>query len=120
MRDRLRDLPLTVEEVRRLMKKEEAKRVTWIAVGVSVIAVLVGVIIWIAKKREKELEEHYEYIDEDFEDFDELDGDFDHFDDSIYDDEEDQVEYVKINDFINDEEAVEEEQEEVKTENTEA
>lgn len=101
MKDRFRDFPLTVEEVRRLMKKEDAKRATWIAVGVGVIAVLVGLVIWIAKRRDKDLEEHYEYFDEDF---DELDEDFEEFDDSIYDDEtedEEEIEYVKINDFMN-------------------
>ena len=100
MRERFRDLPITVEEVRRIMKKEEAKRATWVAVGVTVIAVLVGVVIWVAKRREKDLEEHYEYFDEDF---DELDEDLDQFDDSIYDDaDEEEIEYVKINDFMND------------------
>lgn len=102
MKDRFRDFPLTVEEVRRMMKKEDAKRATWIAVGITVVTILVGLIIWIAKKREKDLKEHYEYFDEDF---DELDEDFDQFDESIYDDEdEEQIEYVKINDFMNDEE----------------
>ena len=105
MKDRFRDFPLTVEEVRRIMKKEDAKRATWIAVGITVVTILVGLVIWVAKKREKDLKEHYEYFDEDF---DELDEDFDQFDESIYDDEdEEQIEYVKINDFMNDEEAEE-------------
>ena len=114
MKDRFRDFPLTVEEVRKLMKKEEAKRATWFAIGVGIITILVALIIWVAKRREKDLEEHYEYFDDDF---DELDEDFDDFDESIYDDEdEEKVEYVQINDFMNNdsEETEEETQQETK------
>ena len=109
MKNRMKDFPLTLEEVRMLMKKEESKKCAWFVIGTSVIAILIALIIWVAKKREKDLEEHYEYFDDDF---DELDENFDDFDESIYDDEE-QVEYVKIKDFMNDEEAVTEEVEEV-------
>ncbi len=110
MKSRMKDFPLTVEEVRALMKKDDSKKYVWFVVGASVIAILIALIIWVAKKREKDLEEHYEYFDDDF---DELDENFDEFDESIYDDEEDeQIEYVKIKDFINDEEAVAEELEE--------
>lgn len=119
MKDRFRDFPLTVEEVRRLMKKEDAKRATWMAVGVGVITILIALIIWVAKRREKDLEEHYEYFDEDF---DELDEDFEDFDDSIYDDEdEEEIEYVQINDFMNNdsEEEVEENQESGEEKSTE-
>lgn len=118
MAGRMKDFPLTVEEVRRLMKKEDSKRCAWFAVGVGVIAILVALILWVAKRREKDLEEHYEYFDDDFE---ELDENFDEFDESIYDDdEEEQIEYVKIKDFINDEEIAEETEEvaKVKVEET--
>lgn len=111
MKERFRDFPLTVEDVKRIMKKEEAKRATWFAIGISVVLILAGLVIWIAKRREKDLEEHYEYFDDDF---DELDDDYEEFDESIYDDtsddEEDQVEYVKIKDFINEEETPKEEE----------
>lgn len=102
MKGRIKEFPLTVEEVRRLMKKEEAKKYAWFAIGVSVVTILVALVLWIAKRRERDLEEHYEYFDDDF---DELDENFDEFDDSIYDDSDDdeQIEYVKIKDFINDE-----------------
>lgn len=121
MKNRIKDFPLTVEEVRALMKREDSKRCAWFVVGASVITILIALIIWVAKRREKDLEEHYEYFDDDF---DELDENFDEFDESIYDDEdEEQIEYVKIKDFINDEEeAVAEDLEEVeeKEESTEA
>ncbi len=98
MKMRWNEFPLTVEEVRRLMKKDDHKKYAWLAVAISVIAILVGVMIWIMKKREKDLEEHYEYFDDDF---DELDEHYDEYDDSIYDDEdEDEIEYVKIKDFM--------------------
>lgn len=115
MKDRFRDFPLTVEEVRKMMKREDAKRATWFAVGVGVITILVALVIWVAKRREKDLEEHYEYFDEDF---DELDEDFDDFDESIYDDEdEEKIEYVQINDFMNND--VEEKAEEAVEDTTE-
>lgn len=112
MKDRFREMPCVddmkrfiKDEVRHITKKDMDKKdeKKWCLVGIGVIVALIGVVIWIAKKRDKDLEEHYEY-------FDDLDGDdYDEFDDSIYDtDEEDSIEYVKINDFIKDEEPKEE------------
>lgn len=112
MKDKFRELPC-VDDVRRMIKDEmrhftkkdieKKDKKKWCILGVGVIVALVGVIIWVAKRRDKDLEEHYEY-------FDDLDGDdYDEFDDSIYDsDEEDTIEYVKINDFIKDEDAKDE------------
>lgn len=120
MKARIKDFPLTVEEIRQLMKKEESKKWTWVAVGVGVITVLTALIVWVAKRREKDFEEHYEYFEDEFED---LDENFDEFDESIYDDEdEEKIEYVKLKDFISDEEAVAEDvasDEEVHTETEE-
>ena len=96
-----KEFPLTIEEVRAMIKKEDHKKCTGIAIAIGVIAVLVAVVLWVAKKREKDLEEHYEYFDDDFED---LDENYDEFDESIYDeesDDEDEIEYVKIKDFMN-------------------
>lgn len=109
MKAKMKDFPLTVEDVRRLMKKEESKKWTWFAVGAGVITILTVLILWVAKRREKDLEEHYEYFDDDF---NELDENFDKFDESIYDEEhtdeedEERIEYVKLKDFINNEEPV--------------
>lgn len=105
-----------MDEVRSMMKEERMKKCGVIAVVVSVTAVLVGVIVWVAKKREKDLEEHYEYFDDDF---DALDEHYEGFDESIYDDSDEddsQVEYVKIKDFINDEEMEEDLKEETASE----
>lgn len=98
MKTRWKEFPLTVEEVRELMRKDDRKKGTWIAVAIGVVAVLVAIVIWIAKKREKDLEEHYEYFDDDF---DELDENYEEFDESIYEDDDDDIEYVKIKDFMN-------------------
>ena len=112
MKRAMREFPLTIDEMRALIKKEESKKYMWLAVATTVVAALVGLIIWISKRREKDLEEHYEYFDDDF---DELDENYEDFDESIYDDEEDeddeQIEYVKINDFLADEENKEEKEE---------
>lgn len=119
MRERFRDFPLTIEEVKCMMKKEEAKKAKWAIIGVSVIAVLIGLIVWLAKKREKDLDNEYEYIDDDFE---ELDDELEDFDESIYEDDEDddkQVEYVKINDFMKEEDEAEAKEEEADTDQTE-
>ena len=98
MKTKWKEFPLTVEEVRELMRKDDRKKGAWIAVAIGVVAVLVAIVIWIAKKREKDLEEHYEYFDDDF---DELDENYEEFDESIYEDEDDDIEYVKIKDFMN-------------------
>lgn len=98
MKIRWKEFPLTVEEVRELMRKDDRKKGAWIAVAIGVVAVLVAIVIWIAKKREKDLEEHYEYFDDDF---DELDENYEEFDESIYEDDDDDIEYVKIKDFMN-------------------
>lgn len=105
MKARIKDFPLTIDEVRALIKEEQSKKGIWIGVGVGVLVVLIGVIIWIAAitQKDKDLEEHYEYFDGGF---DNADEDYDSFDESIYDDleeDEDAVEYVKIHNFMDEE-----------------
>lgn len=111
MKNRVSEIPFTLEEVRELMRQEKSKRGLWLGIAIGVVLALVGVVIWVARKKEKDLEEHYEYFDDDY---DELDEDYDEFDDSIYDENDDEkVEYVKINDFMNYEEDEKTEKEEV-------
>lgn len=98
MQTRFKEFPLTLEEVRDWMRKEDSKKAVWITIGVSVILVLVAVIIWLAKKSCKDIEEHYEYFDDEYDKNEEFD-EYDDFDESIY--EDDEVEYVKIRDFMN-------------------
>ena len=95
MRTTIKDFPLTIQEVKDLMKQEKSKKCMWIVVAISVISILVAVIIWVANKKDKDLEEHYEYFD------DEYDDEYEDFDENIYEDDKDEIEYVKIKDFIN-------------------
>lgn len=96
---KLKDFPLTVEEVRALVKKQESKKSMWLGIAIGVIVVLIALIIWVARQKDKDLEEHYEYFDDEF---DEYDDEYDDFDEAIYEDQEEEpVEYVKINDFMN-------------------
>lgn len=98
MKTRIKEFPLTLEEVRDLLKKENSKKFIWITLAISVILVLVAVVIWLAKKGCKDIEEHYEYFDDDSDESDDYD-EYEDFDEDIYEDEE--VEYVKIKDFMN-------------------
>lgn len=98
MKTRIKEFPLTLEEVKNLMKKENSKKVIWISLAIGVIIALVGVIIWLAKKSCKDIEEHYEYFDDEYDESEEYD-EYDDFDEEIY--EDDDVEYVKIKDFMN-------------------
>ncbi len=97
MMTKFKEFPLTVEEVRGMIKKEKSSKYVWVGIAIGVIMALVGVIIWLAKKNCKDVEEHYEYFDDmdDDKDYD----DFEDFDDDLYEDD-DQVEYVKIKDFM--------------------
>lgn len=124
MKDKFRELPSMDEikryindEVRHITKKEKdlecckKNEKKWCLIGIGVIVALIGVIIWIAKKRDKDLEEHYEYFD----DLD--DDDYDEFEDfESDDDDDDSIEYVKINDFMPEEDVEEVKIEEVKVE----
>ncbi len=101
MRNAWREMPITVGEVKELIKDNNRKNSKGAIIAVfSVVAVLIGIVIWVAQKREKDLEEHYEYFDDEFDD---LDENYDEFDESIYDDEDDDitsdVEYVNIKDL---------------------
>lgn len=95
--------PLTMEEVREFMGKEKSKRGMLCGIVVGVILALVAIVLWVAHNKSKDLEEHYEYFDDEFEDeFDE--NEFDDLDEDLYGDEDastEGVEYVKIKDFMN-------------------
>nr|WP_302597420.1 hypothetical protein [uncultured Cellulosilyticum sp.] len=99
----MREIPLTMEEVREFMRQEKAKRGMLFGVVIGIVLALVAVVLWVAHRKSKDLEEHYEYFDEDFEDeFD--DEDYDDLDEDLYGDEDastEGVEYVKIKDFMN-------------------
>ena len=80
------------------MRQEKAKKGMLFGIVIGVVLALVAVVLWVANRKSRDLEEHYEYFDEDLED--EV---FDNFDEDIYDDESassEGVGYVKIKDFM--------------------
>ena len=79
------------------MKKENSCKMIWIGIALGVITALVGVIVWLTKKGCKDIEEHYEYFDDDESD---ATDDYEEFDEEDYDEDE-EVGYVKIKDFMN-------------------
>ena len=94
----LKEMPLSIEEVREFMRQEKAKKGMLFGIVIGVVLALVAVVLWVANRKSRDLEEHYEYFDEDLED--EV---FDNFDEDIYDDESassEGVGYVKIKDFM--------------------
>lgn len=84
----VRDMPLTMDEVRGLMyKKDKQSKWLWIGIGISVVCSLVAIALWICNKRERDMEHYFEYFDD--EDFDD-DFDYDDFDEDY------EVEHVEI------------------------
>lgn len=88
----MRDMPLTMDEVRALMKKEDKQsKWVWLGVGISIVCSLIAIALWICNRRNRDMEHYFEYFDD--EDFD--DEDFE-YDDEDLDDEDQEVEYVEI------------------------
>ncbi len=86
----MRDIPLTMDEVKALMnRKERQTKWIWLGVGISVVCSLIAIALWICHRRDKYMDHYFEYFDdEDFED-----EDFDYDEDS---DDDQEVEYVEI------------------------
>lgn len=71
------DMPITVDDIRRMIKKQQHKsnKWVWVTVIIAVMTAVAGMIWWISYRDEKMTEEYYEYFDdeEDWEDDDEYD-----------------------------------------------
>lgn len=94
----MKDVPLTMDEIRALIKKKDKQsKWIWIGIGISIICSLIALVLWVRNRNELATEEYYEYFDD--EDFD----DFEDFDEEYEDDSE--VEYVEITE--NDEDSIE-------------
>ncbi len=99
-----REMDKIVQEVKDRLgiaptREEKCNKCIWIALGVSVVVALVAVVLWIKSKEDEDIEEYYEYFD------DELDDDIY---DEIADDSDDDVEYMELKTFDQDEEDEEE------------
>lgn len=76
-------------------KNQKSNKGLWIGIGIAVIAALVGLILWIKSKNDEDIEEYYEYFDDELED---------ELEDDLYgEDELDDVEYFQIKNFDEDE-----------------
>ena len=76
MRRWIKDMPLTMDEVKMLLKKKDRhSKWIWIGVGISIVCSLVAIALWVCNKREQDMEHYFEYFDD--EDFDEDDYDVD-------------------------------------------
>ncbi|MGL4736325.1 MAG: hypothetical protein ACRCW2_02610 [Cellulosilyticaceae bacterium] len=86
-----------IKEVKHMYGKKNQKSNTglWIGIGIAVIAALVGLILWIKSKNDEDIEEYYEYFDDELED---------ELEDDLYgEDDLDDVEYFQIKNFDEDE-----------------
>lgn len=95
-------------------KKVKSNKGLWIGLAIGVITTLVGLVLWLRAKNDEDIEEYYEYFDDELED--ELEDDL-YGDEDEQDDEEDDVEYVEIRTFSDEEvdEEIDEALEESKT-----
>ena len=86
-------------------KKDKSNKGLWLGIILTVVAALVGVVLWLKSRNDEYIEEYYEYFDDDLED---------ELEDDLYG-EDDDVEYVAIKNFdvedkVEDSEEVEDKQ----------
>ncbi|MEG0352247.1 MAG: hypothetical protein RR586_03195 [Cellulosilyticaceae bacterium] len=103
-----KELNQAIKEVKKRMAKynepEKSNKGLLIGLGIVVITVLVGLVLWLRSKNDEDIEEYYEYFDDEMEE--ELD------DSDLYgtdEDSSDDVEYVQIKSFDLEDEAEEDE-----------
>ena len=70
-------------------KQNKSHNGLWIGIAIGVVAALVGLVLWIKSRNDEYIEEYYEYFDDDLED---------ELEDDLYG-EDDDVEYVSIRNF---------------------
>jgi hypothetical protein len=76
-------------------KKEHSHLGLWVGIAVAIVAGVVGVVLWLRSKKEDDLDEYYQYFE------DELDEEVE---DDLYGEDEEDVEYVELKNFKADEE----------------
>lgn len=102
-----KELDKAIKEVKKRMARynepQRSNKGLMIGLGLAVIAALVGLVLWIRSKNDEDIEEYYEYFDDEMEEeFDEdLYGNEDLEDLQALDgvDEDNDVEYVEIKHF---------------------
>ncbi|MGL6174804.1 MAG: hypothetical protein ACRC1P_09405 [Cellulosilyticaceae bacterium] len=108
-----KELEKIIKEVKSRMNYKEPQKSNkgWIiGIGVAVIAALIGLVLWIRTKNDEDIEEYYEYFDDEMED--ELE------DDELYgllqededDEDEEDIGYVSIKNFSDEDEDEEDEE----------
>ena len=87
-----RKLKKKVKEVKKRMccrKKDKSNRGLWFGIIVAVVTALVGIVLWLKSRNDEYIEEYYEYFDDDLEE---------ELEDDLYG-KDDDVEYVAIKNF---------------------
>ena len=70
-------------------RKDKSNRGLWFGIIVAVVTALVGIVLWLKSRNDEYIEEYYEYFDDDLEE---------ELEDDLYG-KEDDVEYVAIKNF---------------------
>lgn len=105
-----KELDKIIKEVRGRMSYQEPQKSNkgWIiGLGIAVVAALVGLVLWLRSKNDEDIEEYYEYFDDEMEDEledDDLYGIGEALDSEDDEDDEEEVGYVQIKNFESDEE----------------
>lgn len=90
-----------IKEVKKRMyqykEPQKSNKGLMIGLGLAVIAALVGVVLWIRSKNDEDIEEYYEYFDDEMEE--ELEDEDLYGIEELEDEEDEEVEYVKIKNF---------------------
>ncbi|ONI44039.1 hypothetical protein AN641_08640 [Candidatus Epulonipiscioides gigas] len=91
-----REMDKIVKEVKDKLgahpKEKNCSKYNFIFLGVTVLAGLIALVLYIKSKQDEDIEEYYEYFDDD------LDDDDDIYED-LSDDDDLDVEYLEIKDF---------------------
>lgn len=84
------------------IKKQKSNKGLWIGLAIGVLATLVGLVLWLRSKNNEDIEEYYEYFDDEIEDA---------LEEDLYGEEDEDVEYVQIKNFAENQEEVVEDKE---------
>ncbi len=101
-----KEMDKIVQEVKErlgVQQQQKCNKCIWLLLGGTVFVALVAVVLWLRSKEDEDIEEYYEYFDDELDDDDELYSELT--------EDDDDVEYLEIKQF--DEEVPADEDEEV-------